>query len=170
MSVTLIFNNQTNILGYITRAKHSIDKNSRRSDESHLSVKPEKKSYLCPLNTLQSHRSYCDWSLYVATIHRLHYSGRETFFFFLNSVYDSDTIVALKQGQGHQTWYKLVDPTHSINHKKTTLKLLSNQKTSFTSLWIYAEEKSIGVFILCLICLTILQRFNLIGWDHKIFC
>ena len=32
------------------------------------------------------------------------------------AVYDSDTPVSLKQGQGHQTWYALVDPNQGYNH------------------------------------------------------
>ena len=34
------------------------------------------------------------------------------------AVYDSDTPVTLKQGQGHQTWYELVDPKQGYNHAK----------------------------------------------------
>ena len=31
------------------------------------------------------------------------------------SVYDSDIPATLKQGQGHQTWYELVDPKQGYN-------------------------------------------------------
>ena len=31
---------------------------------------------------------------------------------------DSDTLVALKQGQSHQTWYESVDPEPKYNHEK----------------------------------------------------
>ena len=34
------------------------------------------------------------------------------------AVHDSDTPVTLKQGQGHQTWYDLVDPKQSYNNAK----------------------------------------------------
>ena len=34
------------------------------------------------------------------------------------AVYDSDTPVTLKQGQGHQTWYELVDTKHGYNNAK----------------------------------------------------
>ena len=33
-------------------------------------------------------------------------------------VHDSDTHVTLKQGQGHQTWYELVDPKQGYNNAK----------------------------------------------------
>ena len=35
-----------------------------------------------------------------------------------NLQFDSDTIDSLKQGQGHQTWYKLVDPKQGYNNAK----------------------------------------------------
>ena len=34
------------------------------------------------------------------------------------AVYDSDTPVTLKQGQGHQTWYELEDPKQGHNNAK----------------------------------------------------
>ena len=34
------------------------------------------------------------------------------------ATYDSDTTVTLKQGQGHQFWYELVDPKQGINRAK----------------------------------------------------
>ena len=36
----------------------------------------------------------------------------------LLEVYDSDTNVTLKQGQGHQTWYELEDPKQGHNNAK----------------------------------------------------
>ena len=33
-------------------------------------------------------------------------------------VYDSNTPVNLKQGQGHQTWYELVHPKQGYNNAK----------------------------------------------------
>ena len=33
-------------------------------------------------------------------------------------VYDSDTTVTVKHGQGHQTWYILVDPKRDYNNAK----------------------------------------------------
>ena len=41
----------------------------------------------------------------------LNYSGQESKKQF--EVYDCDTPVTLKQGQGHQTWFELVDPEQS---------------------------------------------------------
>ena len=46
------------------------------------------------------------FSMYVATIQHLSYTGQE---FNKNSVYVSDTSVTLEQGQGHQPWYRLTD-------------------------------------------------------------
>ena len=43
---------------------------------------------------------------------------KNLFFFFLIAAYDSDTPVTLKQGQGHQTWYELVDPKQCHNNPK----------------------------------------------------
>ena len=34
------------------------------------------------------------------------------------AVYDSDTPVTLKNGQGYQTWYELVDPKQGYNNAK----------------------------------------------------
>ena len=34
----------------------------------------------------------------------------------LFAVYESDTPVTLKSGQGHQSWYELVDPKLNYNH------------------------------------------------------
>ena len=58
------------------------------------------------------------------------------------AVYDSDTPATLKQGQGHQTLYHLVDPEQGYNDakfeknlartvsvKKPAIKFLPNQKT-----------------------------------------
>ena len=57
-------------------------------------------------------------------------------------VYASDTPVTLKQGQGHQPWYRFIDPKQSCDHakferlclknvpnKKPTFKFLPNQET-----------------------------------------
>ena len=61
-----------------------------------------------------SHKAYCDWS--IRTTQCLNYSGQESRKQF--AVYDSDTPVTLKQGQGHQTWYDLVDLKQSHNNAK----------------------------------------------------
>ena len=56
------------------------------------------------------------------------------------AVYDSNTPVTLKQGQGHQTWYEWLDPEqghiqslkdlpYTVSPQKPMLKFLSNQKT-----------------------------------------
>ena len=41
------------------------------------------------------------------------------------AVYNSDTPVTLKQGQGHQT-YEMVDPKQGYNHAKFARPLLNN--------------------------------------------
>ena len=46
--------------------------------------------------------------MYVRTIQSSIYGGHESKNQF--AIYNSDTPVTLKQGQGHQTWYELVDP------------------------------------------------------------
>ena len=37
---------------------------------------------------------------------------------YKTAVYDSDTCLTLKQDQGHQTWYKIVDPKLGDNKAK----------------------------------------------------
>ena len=54
--------------------------------------------------------------MYVRTIQRLNYYGQESKKQF--AAYDSEIPVTLKQGQGHQTWYKLVDPKQGYNNAK----------------------------------------------------
>ena len=56
--------------------------------------------------------------MYVRIIQHLNYGGQESKKQF--AVYDSDTPVTLKQGRGHQTWYKLVD------HKQGIIQSLKN--------------------------------------------
>ena len=50
--------------------------------------------------------------MFVATIQYVNYSGQESNkkkLKKINAVYDLDTPVTLKQCQGQQTWYELVD-------------------------------------------------------------
>ena len=71
------------------------------------------------------------------TIQRLNYSRQESKKKNQSAVYDSDTVVTLKQGQVHYTWYELVDPrkhTNSNNVESQQLKFLPNQETSIISL------------------------------------
>ena len=44
---------------------------------------------------------------------RLNYGGQESKNKF--AVYDYDTPVTFKQGQGHQSWYEFVDPKQGYN-------------------------------------------------------
>ena len=37
--------------------------------------------------------------------------------------------MTLKQGQGHQTWYELVDAKQGYNNAQSEIKVLSNQET-----------------------------------------
>ena len=53
---------------------------------------------------------------YVGTIQHLNCGGQESQKQF--AVYDSSTPVTLKQGQGQQTWYDLVDPKQGYNNTK----------------------------------------------------
>ena len=50
--------------------------------------------------------------MYVASIQRLNYKNLKKQF----AVYDSDTPVTLKQDQGHETCYDLIDPKQGYNH------------------------------------------------------
>ena len=54
--------------------------------------------------------------MYIRTIQHLNYGGQESKKQF--AVYDSDTPVTLKQSQGHQKWYELVDPKQGYNNAK----------------------------------------------------
>ena len=53
------------------------------------------------------------------------------------AVYDSDTPVTLKHGQGHQTWYEVVNPTQDYNSAKFDQPLLSSVR----------ERTNIKVFV-----------------------
>ena len=54
--------------------------------------------------------------LHIRTIQRLKYGGQKSIKEF--SVSDVNIPVTLKQGQGHQTWYKLVDSKQGYNYVK----------------------------------------------------
>ena len=54
--------------------------------------------------------------MHVRTIQHLDNGGQESQ--KQVAVYDSDTPVTLKQGQGHQTWYKSVNPKQGYNNAK----------------------------------------------------
>ena len=59
-----------------------------------------------------------------------------------SAVYDSDTPVTLKQGQGHQTWYELVDPKQGCNNgkfEKPHLKLNSVQEKANDKVFVKSE-------------------------------
>ena len=57
--------------------------------------------------------------MYERTVQHLNYSGQIFFNFFKKfAVYVSDTPVTLEQGQGHETWWKLVDPKQGNNNAK----------------------------------------------------
>ena len=71
--------------------------------------------------------------------------------------------MTLKQGQGHQTWYELVDPNEviimqslknlvkTVSAKKLPIKFLSNQETCHLSPLNMWEVKNSGVFMTCLL-------------------
>ena len=44
------------------------------------------------------------------------------------AVHETDRPVTLKQGQGHQTWYGLVDPKHGFHNAQFQLKSDKNIK------------------------------------------
>ena len=67
--------------------------------------------------------------------------------------YDSDTPLALKQGQGHETWYKLealkqsgsdarFEKSWRVTVKKPTIKFLPNQEArQLSPLILYESQK-----------------------------
>ena len=59
---------------------------------------------------------------YVSNIQRLNFTGQESKKQF--AVYDSDTPVTLKHGQGHQTWYELTAPKQDSNLMQVCKTLL----------------------------------------------
>ena len=67
---------------------------------SHIQVQDWKKCIVVSLKYTSVTRS----SLYMLFNYSEHKSKEQI------AVHDSDTPVTLKQGQGHQTWYELVDP------------------------------------------------------------
>ena len=78
----------------------------------------------------------------------------------------------LKQGQGHQIWYKLVDPKQGYDsakiekHRLNSVReraddaFLSNQTTRQIPPFSTCESQNCGIVMTCLIYLTILQSFN----------
>ena len=78
----------------------------------------EKKSCsLCVLNTHQSHKAYCAWfNVLKKNIQLLNYGGQESKKQFAG--YDSNTLLTLKRGQGHQIWYDSVDPKQGYDSAK----------------------------------------------------
>ena len=90
------------------------------------------------------------------------------------AVYDSNTPVTLKQGQGHQTWYELVDPKEGYNkpkfqkscwnsvHEKANSKDFVKSVNRSISPLNRCEGENYGIFMTCLMYLTTLQSFNLI--------
>ena len=66
--------------------------------------------------------------MYVAILQRLNNSGQE-FNFFLLLVFDCDIPVTLKQGQGHQTRYELVDSkSNQETHELSLLNMCESQE------------------------------------------
>ena len=60
----------------------------------------------------------------VRTIQRLNYGGQESK--KRSAVYDSDTPMTLKEGQGNQPWYELVGPKQDYLHSAKSEKLHLN--------------------------------------------
>ena len=58
--------------------------------------------------------------MYIATLQQFDYSGQKSKKQF--AVYDSDTPVTFKKGQGHRNWYELVDPKQSYNRAQQCLQ------------------------------------------------
>ena len=76
---------------------------------THSSAKPEKKLVMSLKYTAVPQSKLClTFFTYVATVHHLQYCGQESIRKQF-AVYDSDTTVTLKQGQGHRIWSTLAD-------------------------------------------------------------
>ena len=58
----------------------------------------------------------CSMFLMYATIQHINYKRQESK--RQCALYDSDTSVTLKQGQGHPTWFDLVDSNQGYSHAK----------------------------------------------------
>ena len=84
------------------------------------------------------------------------------------TVYNSDTPVTLKQGQGHQIWHKLVKPKQDYNNakfekphidstpNKPMIKFLSIQEKRQLPPLITCKSKNSGIVRTCFIYLTFL--------------
>ena len=79
-------------------------KKSKRSNDSHSSLKLKKKFMSLKYTPVSQSILFLIFLMYVKTIQCLNYGGQESKIQFV--VYDSDTPVTLKQGQGHLTWYE----------------------------------------------------------------
>ena len=113
--------------------------------------------------------------MYIKAIQHLNHGGHESK--KQSAIYDSETSVALNQGQSHQTGFELVDPkqgydnakfekTHLlVSVKEPVIKFLSNQETCQLSPFNMHKTKikKNGALMTGLVHLTILQSFNLIG-------
>ena len=101
--------------------------------------------------------------LHIRTIQRLKYGGQKSIKEF--SVSDVNIPVTLKQGQGHQTWYKLVDPKQGYNNvkfiKKDPKQGYSNVKFVKTSLE-QCEKANNKVFTMKIISFEYVQKSKLV--------
>ena len=98
------------------------------------------------------------------------------------AVYDSETSVTLKQGQGDQIRYELVNPKHgyddakfakpclnSVRERANNKKFLSNQETCQLSPLNTCESKKYWYIHDLLDVLNNPESFNLTGYEHEIF-
>ena len=88
--------------------------------------------------------------------------------------YEYDTPVTLKQGQGNQTWYKLVDPKecwsntkfekphlNSVHEKANNKVFVKSGNISIISLEYVQKVENSGKFMICMLYLTVLHKFQL---------
>ena len=92
--------------------------NSKRSSDSHPTAFFKFMSVTLLSRKHTSHTKYTvpDLFMYIRTIQRLNYNRQKSR--KQVAVYESDIPMTLKQGQGHKTWYELVDAKHSYNDAK----------------------------------------------------
>ena len=109
------------------------------------------------------------FSMYVRKTQCLNYSRQEpkinlrfmiqTYLWIWNKI-NSDTPVTLKQGQGHQSWYELVD-SKQVSMKKPRIVFVKSENISINLPWTYVKVKKV-VSSWPVWCTTVLQSFNLI--------
>ena len=128
---------------------------------------------LFPLNTHESHKSYCAYSFNVCSNHTTFKLQRTRIQNKQFAVYYSEMSVTLNQSQGHLTYNNNVDPTQVIvmrslkdfalmvSEKKPTLKYFFSKRGNMLSpLNMRGKKKNSGIFMICLRNSSIVQKIS----------